>query len=159
MKAGDKVTVRAGSWSKKIRGGKLISALTNRSSIRGQHWTVIETDCVFPLTQGYYGQPSQYRNDTVIQGPGGVDDIVFIHSGSLKLVPPPKPKHVWVDGDLGVDLDGEIIVLAHCNRSSQQHYIVLNGDDVGVFEEWDDVIDAGCNTFLFNIKTIIKDKL
>jgi hypothetical protein len=93
MKAGDKVTVTDGSWSKKVENGRLISALANLPSIRGQHWTIIETDCVFPLEQGHFnGQPSQYRNDTVIQGPDGVDDVVFIHSGFLKLVNSPKPK-------------------------------------------------------------------
>lgn len=71
---------------------------------------------------------------------------------------PTPPPHVWVDGDVGVDLDGEIVVLAHCDRSSQQHYIVLNGDSAGAYEEWDN-IDASCNTFLYNVYTSVKDIL
>lgn len=154
MKAGDKVIVTDGSYSKTIKNNKLVDAWANRPEIRGQHWTVVETNCSFPLEQSFYGQPESYRNDTVIQADNGC--VVFIHSGFLKPVDPP---HVWEHGDVFDEGDGRYPKIYIKVRGKEPQVFHLsggmfgcNGKGLPALSEAKEYIEWPAVMFLFNIK-------
>ena len=68
-----------------------------------------------------------------------------------------QPPHVWKDGDVGKTEDGEFIILAHCTRDPQQHFIVLLGNDAGSYEVWDPCVDPLHTSYLFNIKNVLEN--
>ena len=88
MKTGDNVTIKDGSYSKSVVDGKVIHESLAFGDEQGKHYTIVVTGCSFPLQVGCWGQPEQYRNDTVIQAIKS-SKVVFIHSGFLRLVSEP----------------------------------------------------------------------
>ncbi|MCK5615764.1 hypothetical protein KAR91_78600 [Candidatus Pacearchaeota archaeon] len=84
MKKGDVVTVKDGSYSQGVINGKLIHEAG--AGPRGEKFTVIETDCKFPVTDEYQTTYRSAFNNTVIQAIGS-GKVVFIEERFLKLVP------------------------------------------------------------------------
>lgn len=67
------------------------------------------------------------------------------------------PKHVWVEGDIGVNSFGDVVEFTYCTSSRLPQILFLTGDDRGSYKGWDDSIDPGEATFLFNIKDKLKE--
>lgn len=150
MKAGDTVTVKDGSFSQTIVDSELKHTFPARPSIRGQHWTVVATECDLSSDPDSISQrEGRYLNDTVIQGPDGV---VFIHSGFLNLVPPPKPAHVWVHGDVFENHVDVTMIYLVIDKEPQLFCLTgaCIGHNVNTYLK-----DA---TFLFNIKDALSDR-
>jgi len=91
MKKGDKVTIRDGSWTRKIKDNKLVNGSGCDDT---KQYIVIETGCSFPLYDGISFQKDKHRSDTVIQAINS-GEVVFIFGNFLQLV---APTHlVWID--------------------------------------------------------------
>lgn len=151
MKKGDRVTIKDYSWVQSISHGKLTHDRPNTFDDRGVEYTVVETDCSFPLKPACdIPQPRQSINNTVIESDDGT--VVFINAMFLKLVDPP---HVWKHGD----------IFENCVDYTKWIYLEPNSKGPIVVE----LMSAGGGgtpstqlngaTFLFNVKTVIKDKL
>lgn len=149
MKPGDKVTIRDYSWVMSVQHGSLTHKRPNTLDDHGKKYTVVETNCSFPLEDKYIPQPRCNRNDTVIQAGDG--RVVFIHSRFLKLVPPLL--HVWKHGDVFRNHVG-----------GPQIYVELNDGPrcIGLFGENGtpamQLRPAAEPKFLFNIKDTLADR-
>lgn len=144
MKAGDKVTVTDGSWSKEVVDGELVDECG--VSLKKRRWTVVETECSFPLDDRDH--PPEYRNDTVIQADDG--RVVFIHSRFLE---PAEPPHVWKRGDVFKSV-GNIMVYWEQAQKPRVSYVDY-GYTVGDLVEAEVYLAKA--TFLFNIKDKLGD--
>lgn len=81
LKAGDRVVITDGSYTRSIINGKLVREFLNHGNAKGKPYTVVEVGCSFPLYDEL--QPDKYRNDTVVQDDNG--KVVFIHHQFLAL--------------------------------------------------------------------------
>jgi hypothetical protein len=142
MKVGDTVVITDGSWTRSIIGGKLVSESLNSGVAKGRHYTVIKTDCGFPLEdQGtVWEQPPYRRNDTVIQDENG--KVVLVHSGFLRVV---KSSHVWKHGDVFKNNVGTWVYLKEVNGDPYIVHLINRGGGTICLQ-------LKSATFLFNIK-------
>lgn len=153
MKVGDKVTIWDYSYVCSIRHGKLTHKQSNIFDDKGRQYTVIETECGFPLTltNRHDLQPKDYHNDTVIQSDDG--RMFFIHSRFLKLVDSP---HVWKHGDVFRRKSGVILIylvvndgpIVYCIRS--EYYFDFDCHPASAAPDLKKCLTDA--TFLFNIK-------
>lgn len=139
MKSGDTVTIKDYSYVRSVSHGKLTLKRPNCVDDADRQYTVVETGCSFPL---FSLQPTNYRNDTVIQTDDG--RVVFIHSRFLKLVNPP---HVWKHGDVFKN-GGGFMMYVHPNHSNAQMFWLRRS-----WRTTCSIAEYRKNaTFLFNIK-------
>lgn len=97
MKKGDVVTIRDGSWTRSVEGGKLIHELLSDSVGMGRQYMIVETGCIFPNTgSGKYLISMGTFNNTVIQAlskgvnrPLDRGKVVFIEERFLQSVTKP----------------------------------------------------------------------
>lgn len=105
MKKGDMVVAHDLSWAKAIKNGKLVSPTRDvHMNFKTSPAIVIETNCRFPLGDGFNYEPEEHRRNTVIQVVN-TGEVIFVHDSFLH---PVKYKIAFVGGIL----DGTVIEIS-----------------------------------------------
>lgn len=89
MKKGNIVIIRDSSFSRSVINGELVEEFLACDNKGDKQYVIVETGCMFPVTNVYQARGLTSFNDTVIQA---VDsgEVVFIEERFLCLV---KPTH------------------------------------------------------------------